>query len=190
MIDDFSKERKEEVLESVKDRATAYEWEYHGCGQSVLLALQEEFHLIDPSLFGGAFKAAGFVAAGTARMGNMCGALAGGIMALGLLAGRERIEDPVYTNPEDVDEVSGQARSLELARTFYRKFIQEFGSWICRDLHISLYGRSFDLSIPTEYEKFQRAGGYVKCSNLVGKAARLAGEIIWARLESNKAQPK
>jgi len=190
VVGELSKEKKEEIIERVEDKARAYEWEYHGCGQSVLLALQEELHLVDPSSFGAAFKAAGFVAAGTARMGNMCGALNGGIMALGLLAGRERIEDPVYPNLEDIDEASGQPKSLELARKFYHRFIQEFGSWICRDIHISLFGRSFDLSIPADHEKFRHAGGYIKCSKLVGKAARIAGEIILEKLESDEAKQK
>lgn len=121
-------------------------------------------------------KAAGFMAAGIARMGNLCGALAGSMMALGLAAGRERIEDAEYG--EEIDETSGQPRRIELARTFFQRFVQEFGSSLCRDIHISQLGRSYNIHDPKEYKEFQKAGGYEKCSKVVGKAARLAAEVI------------
>lgn len=164
---------KEEVLDRVEMRAAAYEYEYRGCTQCVLLALQQEFNLPGGSA---ALKAAGFWAAGTARMGNMCGALAGTMLALGLLAGRERIEDPLYG--EEIDETSGQPRRLEFARASFRTFVQEFGSWICRDIQISRLGRSYDLHNPKDHEEFEKTGGHKKCSEVVGKAARLAAETI------------
>ncbi len=167
------KDSKEEVLNRVERRAAAYEYEYHGCTQCVLLALQQEFNLPGGSA---ALKAAGFWAAGTARMGNMCGALTGTMLALGLLAGRERIEDPLYG--EEIDETSGQPRRLEFARASFRRFVQEFGSWICRDIQISQFGRSFDLHNPKDNEEFEKASGHETCSKVVGKAARLAAETI------------
>jgi len=164
---------KEEVLDRVEMRAAAYQYEYRGCSQCVLLALQQEFNLPGGSA---ALKAATFFVAGTARMGNMCGALVGTMLALGLVAGRERIEDPLYG--EEIDETSGQPRRVEFARTSFRRFVQEFGSWICRDIQISQLGRSFDLHDPKDHEEFQKAGGEERCSWVVGKAARLAAEII------------
>ena len=164
---------KEEILERVERKAVAYEKQYRGCSQCSLLALQEEFNLPGGSA---ALKAAGFMAGGTARMGYMCGAVAGGMMALGLAAGRERIEDPLYG--EEIDEVSGQAKRIEFARKLFQGFVQENGAWMCRDLQIRLFGRSYDLHNPEDYAKFQEAGSAEKCSQLVGIGARLAAEII------------
>ena len=42
---------------------------------------------------GNVFKSASALAAGVARGGETCGALTGGVMAIGLLVGREKIED-------------------------------------------------------------------------------------------------
>ena len=164
---------REEILERVERKAAAYEKQYHGCAQSAFLALGEEFDFPGTSAV---FKAAGFMAGGTARMGNMCGALAGGMLSLGLAAGRERIEDPLYG--EEINEASGQPKRVEFARKLYQGFVQENGAWMCRDLQIRLFGRSYDLHNPEDYAKFQEAGGYEKCPKLVGRGARLAAEII------------
>lgn len=80
------KKNNTELLQRIESQASYYEYHYHGCGQCVLFALQEEFKLP-----GGipVFKAAGFTGAGVARTGNVCGALIASIMAMGLVAGRE-----------------------------------------------------------------------------------------------------
>ncbi len=164
---------KEEFLERVEQKAAAYERQYRGCSQCSLLALQEEFNLPGGSAV---LKAAGFMAGGTARLGNMCGALAGAVLALGLAAGRERMEDPMYG--EEINEASGQPKRLEFARKLFQRFVQDNGAWMCRDLQTRLFGRSYDLHNPEDYAKFQEAGSSEKCSQLVGRGARLAAEII------------
>jgi len=164
---------KEEILDRVERRAAAYEKQYHGCSQCALLALQQELDLPGGSA---ALKAAGFMSGGTARMGSMCGVLNSAILALGLAAGRERIEDPLYG--EEIDEASGQPKRVEFARKLYQRFVQQEGAWMCRDLQTRLLGRSYDLHDPKQYEEFQKAGGYETCSQLVGRGARLGAEII------------
>ena len=62
---------------------------YSGCSQSVLLSLQEAYDMFDTE----AFKAATVLSGGVARRGETCGALIGGLLALGQAAGREKIED-------------------------------------------------------------------------------------------------
>ena len=166
---------KEEILERVEQKAAAYTKQYHSCSQCSLLALQQEFNLPGGSAV---LKAAGFMGGGTARMGNMCGALVGAMLALGLAAGRERIEDPLY--PDEIDEASGQPRRLEFARKLFQGFVQENGAWMCRDLQTRLFGRSYDLHNPEEQAKFQEAGSSEKCPQLVGRGARLAAEILLA----------
>ena len=111
---------QEEILERVERRATEYEKYYHGCAQSTFLALGEEFNL--PG-YPAVFKAAGFLGGGTARMGNMCGTLAASMLALGLAAGRERIEDSCYG--EEIDEITGQPKRIEFARKLFQRFVQE-----------------------------------------------------------------
>ena len=164
-----------ELLNRVEEKAGLYMNKYGGCGQCALRALQEELNLPGgPAVL----KAAGFTNLGIALTGNVCGALLGGIMAMGLACGREDFSDTIYPQPEVVDETFQLPRSLMLIRGFYQRFIKEFGSWACRDLQIRIFGRSFETVILEEEEAFHKAGGHTACVNLVGKAARMAAETI------------
>lgn len=147
---------------------TAYELEriYHGCSQCVLKALQDHLDLGD----GLTFKAASALAGGVGRMGDACGSLLGGIMAIGLAFGREKLEvttdSPAYQ------------KAQEFAGELCDRFIKEFGSIVCRDIQKSIFGRSFDLRKPEEREAFLKAGGYDKCPEVAKRAASMAAEII------------
>lgn len=168
-------EGKEEILDRIEARAHSYQYEFGVCGQTVMQALQKEF-----GIPGGheVIKAVGFTGAGTASMGHTCGALIGAIMAIGLACGREDLEDSAYPEPEVIDETTGLPKSQTIIKQFYERFIHEFGSWTCRDLQIRMLGRSYDLSVAGELQKFREVGGKKLCSELVAKTARLAGETI------------
>lgn len=174
-MEKLSDAAKEELLKRVEEKAAYYMHNYGGCGQCILRALQEEL-----SLPGGpaVLKAAGFTNLGIALTQNLCGALLGGVMAMGLACGREDFSDTIYPQPEIVDEIYGMPRSLMLIRGFYQRFIQEFGSATCRDLQIRIFGRSFETIVVEEEEKFHMAGGHTACVDLVKKAARMAAETI------------
>jgi C_GCAxxG_C_C family probable redox protein len=155
-----------ELLEKIGKTAHNYERVYHGCSQCVLKALQEHLQLSD----GEAFRAASAFAGGVARMGETCGALSGGIMAIGLAYGREKLEDTMHSH--------GYAKAMELSIKLCERFEKEFGSVKCRDIQKSLFGRAFDLKNPREREEFVKAGGYEKCPEVVKKAAQFAAELI------------
>jgi C_GCAxxG_C_C family probable redox protein len=154
---------REELLNRIEETAYAYEHDYHGCSQCVLLALQEHLKIGNEATF----RAASPLAAGVALMGDSCGALLGGMMALGLAFGREKVED-----------FGALAMSALKARALYARFQQEFGSCLCRDVMAAQLGRFYDLA--TEYEGFQEAGGYERCPRVVSKTARMAAELILA----------
>jgi C_GCAxxG_C_C family probable redox protein len=164
-----------ELLDRVEKKAAFYMDKYGGCGQCSLRALQEEFQLPGGSVV---LKAAGFTNLGIALTGNVCGALLGCVMAMGLACGREDLSEPIYPQPEVIDDVYMLPRSLMLIREFYQRFIQEFGSWACRDLQIRIFGRSYETVILEEEEAFRKAGGHHACVGLVGKSTRLAAETI------------
>jgi len=155
---------REEILNLVEKSAEKYEREYHGCSQSVLLAIQDHLKVGN----GITFRSASPLAGGVALMGDSCGALIAGIMALGVVYGRQ-----------NMDDFAGLQASMTPARRFYRSFKKEFGSCMCRDIQKSKLGRFYDLA--TEYEEFEKAGGYQECPKVVAKAARLAAELILAK---------
>ncbi len=167
-----AKASEEEILNQLEQKAGDYLEMSGNCAQSSLLALQEQFHLGDASTL----KAATAMP-GIALRGETCGAVIGGLMAIGLACGREKLDD-----------WEGLIRAIRPARKFCREFENEFGSLMCCDIQKLLFGRSFDLADPAEAEEFQKAGASKKCRVPPGKAARIAGEIIMRREKPSLTQ--
>jgi len=167
--------RGRERIERAKKKAHEYERDYSGCAQSVLGALQEEFGIGNKD----SFKAASMLAGGIARQGETCGAIVGALSALGLVSGRERIEDTeVYKAAMD--------SSVKVSARFREEMKKQFGfkgklqSTLCRHIQEMLYGKSFDLTNKKEYQAFLDAGGHsdTGCPRVCGIAAQVSAEEI------------
>ncbi|RMF87910.1 MAG: C_GCAxxG_C_C family protein [Nitrospinota bacterium] len=135
--------------------------------------MQETLSLGD----GQVFKAATALAGGVARHGETCGALTGAIMAIGLVVGRERLEDVAQYNA-----------AMAPAEEAYLRFQKEVGHTCCAEIHRLLYGRTYRLHIPEERRAFHEAGGHsaTGCPSVCEKAARIAADII-LRLQDRQA---
>ena len=80
---------------------------------------------------------------------------------------------------EDFSTGKGNRRVFLYSKKLYDKFIEEYGSPICKDIHKKLFGRAYKLLDPTEYKEFEAAGAHVdKCPAVSGNAAKWAAEII------------
>lgn len=161
---------KEEVLSQVQKKSYEYEVEYHGCAQCVLLAVQDVFGLGNEV----AFKAATGFAAGIGLMGSVCGALIGGVMALGLKHGRD------YRTFLNYDPERVRWKSYKLAMELYKKFQETYGSCICHDIQKKILGKSYNLWDPKQLEEFEKAGGHGPqgCPTVVRNAAKWVAEIL------------
>lgn len=158
---------KEEILEKVYNLAFKYEAEHGSCPQCVLAALYETLGVGDPKTIQAADALAGGAALTTR---GTCGALVGGLLAIGSVVGR------TY---EDFKAGKRKRRVFQYAKKFYDKFIEEYGSPVCQDIHKKLFGRTFNLLDPKDYSEFEKAGGHVdKCPSVSGNAAKWAAEII------------
>jgi C_GCAxxG_C_C family probable redox protein len=157
-----------ELTEKAYKLGKEYEKTYRGCGQCVIAALQDALDTRNDDVF----KAATGLAGGTGLAGDSgCGAYIGGVLVLGSLLGRERNN---FSDPEGI-----RLKTHQLARKFRKRFIQEYGSVICRDIQNKILGRYYYLADPQEYEKFHNAGAHdVHCPEVVGKAARWMAEIL------------
>jgi C_GCAxxG_C_C family probable redox protein len=169
------------LLEEIEERALTYSQEYKACSQCTLLAIQEVFGLTNDAVL----KAASGFAGGIGRTGSVCGALSGGVMALGLLYGRDgkTMKHPNETvrsrRWEEIEEELGT-----LIKKLRGRFEEEYGSIICDDIEVKLFGRSFDKWNPEERKEKARLGGYEgKCPTVVGKATRWATELILEQQE-------
>jgi C_GCAxxG_C_C family probable redox protein len=174
MADHLSQEEKQEILDRVERRAAAYDYEFSGCGQMVLLALQQEFKLAKGMTV---FKALTFGGRATSGIGQVCGALIGGVLALGLASGRESLEDTIWPEPENKGD-TGFPRSVETVRRFYKRYLEEFGSYQCAVIQAKLLGKSYDPENREESMKFEHEGGREACSKCAGRSARLAAETL------------
>lgn len=136
----------------------------HHCAQASFLALEEGF-----GLEAGELVKALTPLPGIAERGETCGAVIGALLALGLVYGRDRIDDWATWR-----------RSLDPAQAFCRAFVEEFGSTQCGDVVEKLFGRRYDLSDPDELRAFQSAvpGPTELCGGVVRRAVRLAAEIM------------
>ncbi len=90
---------------------------------------------------------------GVGRSEDLCGALAGGVLALGIALGR--------TEPEQ-----DRLRSYEAARDLHRSFVHAFGSSECKVLNGG---------------DFQSREHRVRCGGLVREACRMSIEIAAGR---------
>ena len=157
-----------DVAEKAYELGRHYEQTYRGCSQCAIAALQDVFDIRNDDVF----KAGTALAGGSAMScDGSCGGYAGAIMFLGSVVGREREN---FSDPEGI-----RFKTHQLAQKLHRKFIDEYGSVICRDIQNKVMGRYYYLRDPQEYEKFHNAGAHdIYCPDVVGKAARWVAEII------------
>jgi len=120
------------------------------------------------------------LAGGVVRCGETCGAVIGALAALGIVIGREKMEDvAAYRAATPV--------GLDLRSAILIKIKEEFGikealqSAICWDIQDEVFGRHFDLRKPEELAAFQEirktatSGG---CARVAGIAAEIAAKKI------------
>jgi len=158
---------KENLIEQAYRLAFKYEAERGSCPQCVLAALHETLNVGDPATI----QAADAMAGGTAlSTEGTCGALVGGLLAIGSVVGRSY---------KDFSAGERKRRVFQYAKKLYDKFIEEYGSPRCKDVQKKIFGRSFSLLDPKDYEEFEKAGAHVdKCPSVSGNAAKWAAEII------------
>jgi C_GCAxxG_C_C family probable redox protein len=155
-----------------------YEKTCKGCSQCVIAALQDALNIRNDDIF----KAAtGLAGGGGGAIDGSCGSYVGGLLVLGLLLGRERDKF------DDFVSIAPDSRAFKLFRKFRDKYIQEYGSVVCRNIQTKVLGRPYYIVDPDEFQKLEAAGGHGDkgCPEVVGKAARWMAEII---LEENLLQ--
>src|SRR4030042_4057905 len=140
---------EKEILERVYQRAFQYEAQLGSCPQCVLAALKETLDVGNDSIF----QASQGLSGGTALSSEgTCGALAGGIIAIGSLVGR------TYHKFSE-----GQKKRLvfKYTRQLYDRFVREDGSSLCCGVQKKIFGRSYILLDKQQYEAFEKAGAHV-----------------------------
>jgi len=94
--------------------------------------------------------------------GEVCGAVVGGLAAIGLLFGRNKVG-------EEAD-----MKMWKYSREFLKRFGKEIagGSILCRDIV------QVNWMDPAQVKEYYQGEKYNKCKTLTGKTAGLIGELI------------
>jgi C_GCAxxG_C_C family probable redox protein len=127
------------------------------CSQSVFSAFSAQFGLAELT----ALKLASPFGGGVARRGEICGAVTGALLVLGLARGADK--------PAGKDEI------YRLSQEFMRLFQEKHSSLLCRDLI------DCDISTP---EGWQKAKGIGKFTTTCPVLVRDAAEIVQTLLET------
>jgi C_GCAxxG_C_C family probable redox protein len=117
---------REKLLDRAAWAAYYNDRAYEGCARSVLEALRSHLHLGD----GEVLKASTALAGGVARMGETSGALIGGVMVIGLVLGREELEN-----------IQAYRDTMEASYKLYYRFKEELESTICFEIQKKAYWR-------------------------------------------------
>ena len=129
------------------------------CSQSVLLAFGDITGLDD----GTAAALASSFGGGLGRMREVCGAVSGAAMVLGLVRG--------YTDPSDTE---AKKEHYRLIREFAERFKEQNGSIICRELLSGTQtAEGGDPEARTEQYYKKRP-----CPRLCGQAAQIIDELL------------
>ena len=153
---------KDQVFAMLDQRVILTMEKSHNCAQTTFYSLSEQF-----GLGGDEILKALTPLPGLAERGQTCGAITGALMAMGLIYGKDRLDDwEKYRS------------SLIPTNKFCHEFENEMGTTQCCKIQEKVFGKSFNLMDPEDLKAFQRAGATAKCSKVVQKACRLAAEII------------
>ena len=145
-----------------------YEGKYGACSQCTILAIMDALGTRNEDLFKASFGFAG----GIGSLSETCGALAAGIMMISLEHGREL--ENLTTQTED--ERRG---CMQMVRDLHARYLEQYGSTKCADVHMKLFGRTFDQWDPEEFDEFLLLGGHIdKCTAVVGNVACWTLEIL------------
>ncbi len=157
------------------DLASTYEAERGSCPQAVLAAVMETIDIGDEHTI----KAADGLAGGTSLSAEgTCGALVGGILAIGAVVGRSY---------EAFSQGQKKRRVFQISKQLFDRFEQEYGGALCKQVQTKLFGRSYRLIDPKEYQLFEDAGAHVdKCPKVAGNVAAWTIEILEPLINKEK----
>ena len=131
----------------------------YGCGpQCVLAAVQETVGIVEDGLVKASHGWSG---------GGACGALTGGLLALGTRYGRDR---------DKLDHGRG-INDFQKGRALVDRFRAEFSGVTCEDLQRRFAGRTYDLWDRAQYKAFSEVRGS-SCARAAGLVAQWVVEVL------------
>lgn len=139
------------------EKAATYFLNGFNCAQAVLAAFSQDFN-IDEEL---ALKLTSNFGGG-ARCGQLCGAVSGALMVLGLKYGFYRSEDRAQIE-----------RAYDITIEFQRRFCNRNESLVCKDL------LGYDVSVPEQKMQAKEKGLFKEvCPKMVSDAVKIVEQLL------------
>ncbi len=153
---------REEILAMLDQRADNYIRQGGNCAQASFKALSEQFGLESKDILKALTPMPGI-----AEMGKTCGVITGSLMVMGLIYGRDNLDD--WKKYRD---------SLVPAGKFVSSFEKELGSSLCSDIVEKEFGKRLDLRNPPDHAEFVKEDPGTRCGAVVKKGVNIAAGII------------
>ena len=151
-------EDKQAMIQKACQLALDYEKQYGCCPQCVLAAIKETAGIVTDDVI----KAGHGLSGGGGITGiGICGALAGGLLALGCQRGRTRTDF-------DKGKFIG---NFQACKNLMDRFKEEHGGLMCQELQREFTGRTYDFWDPDEFANFKKARGD-GCSDAIANVTR------------------
>jgi len=155
-----------DLAEQAYQKAFHYELNFGCCPQCVLAAVKETVG--GDVISDGTIKASHGLSGGGALCGEgVCGALSGGLVALGAKRGRDA---------DKLHRGRGMA-NFQACKELTERFRHEFGGLTCRDLQVKFAGRTYDMWDKDEYAAFGKERGD-RCAEASAQVARWVVEMF------------
>jgi C_GCAxxG_C_C family probable redox protein len=155
---------RETLAAKAYERAYELDAKYGCCPQCVLTALNETLGGVTDDVI----KASHGLSGGGSLMGSgTCGALSGGLLALGTRKGRDA---------DKLDKGRGMA-NFQAGKLLVERFQAEFGGTSCEQLQQRFSGRTWDFWKPEEYKGFSAARGD-QCARATGLVTPWVVEML------------
>ena len=141
----------------VADTAVDLARRHESCSQSVLAAFMDELGIDDPMLI----RAAGAMHGGMLSS-KTCGVVTAGMMVLGVLTGRERLEDGV----------DGLMSVVLPGQSLMRRLEIRLGSTSCREL------TGVDFTDLSQAMSFMTSGDHERCFDAIGSGTKEIAALL------------
>jgi C_GCAxxG_C_C family probable redox protein len=143
------------TMDDPSEKAVALYKQNFNCAQSVLAAFAIQLGVDESTML----KMASPFGGGVARRGQVCGAVTGGLMALGLAQG--------------ADSPAGKEEAYRLGQDFIKRFETFHKSILCREL------LGYDINTPQGHQQARDSGAFITlCPQFVEHAAEIVQDML------------
>lgn len=161
---------REEILAMLDQRVEHYIRQSGNCAQSSFKALSEQFGFENEAILKALTPMPGI-----AETGKTCGVVIGSLMVMGLIYGRDNLDD--WKKYRD---------SLDPTGKFVRLFEEKIGSTTCRNIVEKEFGKRLDLRDPGDRKIFLEGDPSTKCGRVAKIGVEIAARIILENKSENK----